>query len=70
VRDLLGIARALYAADHKRGAGAGRLAEIAAAGKDLADALELARMTEPDTVGHRAACGSKLSAGSSGLRMS
>ena len=55
VRDLLGIARALYASEKAAGAGQRKLAQLAAAGRDLTDALELARSTEPDTVGHRAA---------------
>jgi len=56
VRDLLGIARALFAA-WKRDAGVSKpdLTELAAIGKQLNDSLALACRTEPDTVGHRAA---------------
>jgi hypothetical protein len=56
VRDLLGITRALFAA-WKRDAGVSKpdLTELEAVGKQLKDALALARRTECDTVGHRAA---------------
>lgn len=54
VRDLLGIARALYATRKADGAGPAELAALAGGGALLVDALEL-RKTMPDTVGHRAA---------------
>lgn len=56
VRDLLGITRALYAA-WKRDGGISKpdLDELEAIGKKLREALALARKTEPETVGHRAA---------------
>ena len=56
VRDLLGITRALFAA-WKRDAGVSKpdLTELESIGKQLKDALALARRTERDTVGHRAA---------------
>lgn len=55
VRDLLGVARALYSAEKARGAGARRLAELEAVGRDLASALDLARDTPPNSMGQRAA---------------
>lgn len=55
VRDLLGIARAMYAARKREGVPLPVLAELADIGKKLKLALDLARRTEPDTVGHRAA---------------
>lgn len=58
VRDLLGICRALYAAwrEH-RPATENELGELRGIGQDLRAALELARKSKPDTVGHRAAWG-------------
>ena len=55
VRDLLGILRALYAADRARGAGARRLADIRAVALELRRAMELALEHEDGTAGHRAA---------------
>ena len=55
VRDLLGIARAMYAAAKAEGAGERHLAEIAQAGKDLRLALGLARKAKPGALGHRRA---------------
>jgi hypothetical protein len=54
VRDLLAIARGLYAMRRAAGADDSELAKLADAGKHFAEALDLSR-TEPDTVGHRAA---------------
>jgi hypothetical protein len=54
VRDLLGIARALYATRKTAGANTEELARLEHAGKEFADALAMSR-TEADTVGHRAA---------------
>lgn len=54
VRDLLAIARGLYAVRRDAGASEGELARLTEAGKHFAQALELSK-TEPDTVGHRAA---------------
>jgi hypothetical protein len=53
VRDLLGIARAMYAAKKSEGAPAWVLEELRAIGEKLKLALELGR-TAPDTLGHRA----------------
>jgi hypothetical protein len=54
-RDLLGILRALYAADRARGAGARRLADIRAVALELRRATELALEHDAGTAGHRAA---------------
>jgi hypothetical protein len=57
VRDLLGIARALYRAELAGAADAlqrARLARLEEIGHMLRQALELSRV-EPDTIGHRAA---------------
>jgi len=55
VRDLLGIARALYAACKREFASKRDLEELADIGKRLANALRLAKKSGPDTLGHRAA---------------
>jgi hypothetical protein len=55
VRDLLGIVRAMYAAAKREGAPEERLSELVEIGKQLRGATDLARRTEPDTNGHRAA---------------
>jgi hypothetical protein len=55
VRDLLGIARALYAARKREFASRADLDELAAVGKELANALRLAKKSGPDTLAHRAA---------------
>jgi hypothetical protein len=55
VRDLLGIARVMYAARKREGVMGPALEELAEVGKKLKVALDLARRTDPDTVGHRAA---------------
>jgi hypothetical protein len=55
VRDLLGIARALYAAAKAEDAGRRHLEEIATAGRELRRALDLAERTPPGSMGHRAA---------------
>jgi hypothetical protein len=52
---LLGIARALYAAQKREFASQVSLDELAAIGKALANALRLAKKSSPDTLGHRAA---------------
>jgi hypothetical protein len=54
VRDLLGIARALYAAKKSEGAPAWVLEELKAIGEKLKLSLELGRKP-PDSLGHRAA---------------
>lgn len=54
VRDLLGIARALYVVRDNQGALPNELDRIREVSAWLVDALELAR-TAPDTLGHRAA---------------
>lgn len=55
VRDLLGIARALYAAKKREFAAQRELAELSAIGQQLGRALSLAKRSKPDTLGHRAA---------------
>lgn len=55
VRDLLGLVRAIYAAEKLKGTGRVRLATITKVGKDLGIALDLAAESKPGTVGHRAA---------------
>jgi hypothetical protein len=55
VRDLLGIARALYATRKREFASTPELAELAEIGTKLTRALRLARKSSPDTLGHRAA---------------
>lgn len=55
VRDLVGIARAMYAARKRDGAPEPELAELVAIGKKLKHAMDLARRSEPNTLGHRAA---------------
>lgn len=52
---MVGICRALYAAWKKERVGPIELEELAAIGKDLNEALRLARKTEAGTLGHRAA---------------
>jgi hypothetical protein len=54
VRDLLGIARAMYAAAKRQGASAD-VEELAEIGKKLKLALDLAKKAGPDSIGHRAA---------------
>lgn len=54
-RDLLGILRALYAADRARGANERRLRRIRAVAVALRRAMELALEHEAGTPGHRAA---------------
>ncbi|MEI9938398.1 MAG: hypothetical protein WDO69_14345 [Pseudomonadota bacterium] len=54
VRDLLGIARALYVVRDNQGAQPPELDRIREVSAWLVDALELSR-TAPDTLGHRAA---------------
>jgi hypothetical protein len=54
VRDLLGIARALFAARKREFATTPELNELAEIGKKLRAALRLAK-SAPDTLGHRAA---------------
>jgi hypothetical protein len=55
LRDLLGVCRALFAAWKASGQGPIELQELEGIGRDLAAALNLARKTKPNTVGHRAA---------------
>ena len=55
VRDLLGICRALFAARKREHAPKSELEELRDIGSALVKALELARRTQPDTVGHRSA---------------
>lgn len=54
VRDLLGIARALYVVRDNQGAQQAELDRIREVSAWLVDALELSR-TAPDSLGHRAA---------------
>jgi hypothetical protein len=51
VRDLLGIARAMYAVEQD----VARKAELADIGKSLRDAADLARKAPPDSLGGKAA---------------
>lgn len=55
VRDLVGIARALYAARKREFASRTSLEELAVIGKELMNALRLAQKSGPDTLAHRAA---------------
>jgi hypothetical protein len=55
VRDLVGILRALYAADKARGAGERRLVAIEELARELRGAVELALEYAPGTLGHSAA---------------
>ncbi|MFO0553453.1 MAG: hypothetical protein U0271_34035 [Polyangiaceae bacterium] len=55
VRDLLGVVRSMYAAAKQRRASRAELSRIAAVGRELSDAIDLAVTTRPGTVGHRAA---------------
>lgn len=55
VRDLLGILRAMYAADKENGAGALRLAALEDIGRELRRAVDLALEYEPGSLGHAAA---------------
>jgi hypothetical protein len=54
VRDLLGILRALYAADKARGGSERRLSEIRRVALELRRATDLAAEHEPGTVGYHA----------------
>jgi len=54
VRDLIGILRALYAAE-RRGSRARRARDIARVGRELRAAVDLALEHEPGTLGHAAA---------------
>jgi hypothetical protein len=55
VRDLLGILRALYAADKALGASSRRLSAIQAVAMELRKAMDLASEHGPGTLGHSAA---------------
>lgn len=55
VRDLIGILRALYAAEHVARADSRRVREVARIGRELAAAVELATAHGPGTMGHAAA---------------
>lgn len=55
VRDLLGIVRAMYVAARARRASRAELAKIAAVGRELSAAIELAVSSREGTVGSRAA---------------
>ncbi|HEV8246474.1 MAG TPA: hypothetical protein VGP93_11930 [Polyangiaceae bacterium] len=55
VRDLLGIARALYAAWAAEDADDARLTELEALGRELREALALGAKSPPDTMGSRTA---------------
>ena len=55
VRDLVGIVRAMYVAAKLAGAGKNELTRIERVGRDLADALELASRSGPNTIGNSAA---------------
>jgi hypothetical protein len=51
IRDLIGLARLLYAAEQQRGGHPVRLQEIADVGRLLNEALELAVRSRPGTMG-------------------
>ena len=55
MRDLVGIARALYVAWRSQGTSPARLAELRSVGRELRTALKLAAKTDPGTLGHCAA---------------
>jgi hypothetical protein len=55
IRDLLGIARAMYGAAKRAGAPEPELVELKAIGEKLKLSLKLGGRTSPDSVGHRAA---------------
>jgi hypothetical protein len=55
VRDLLGLCRAIYSAKKRAGASPSELRRLAAVGRDLSQAIDLAVSTRVGTVGHRAA---------------
>lgn len=55
VRDLIGVVRAMYAAAKLAEAGRNELLRIERVGRDLSAALELARRSEPGTIGYSAA---------------
>ncbi len=55
VRDLVGIVRTMYVAAKLAGAGKNELTRIERVGRDLADALELASRSGPNTIGYSAA---------------
>jgi hypothetical protein len=55
VRDLIGILRALYAAERSAGRGRRKTREVARVGRELRTAMELAFEHAPGTLGHAAA---------------
>ncbi len=55
LRDLIGVVRSLYAAWKAGGANSLDLEELANIGKDLSEALRLAKRAPANTLGHRAA---------------
>jgi hypothetical protein len=55
VRDLLGIARAMYGARKRQGVSEPELRELEEIGRKFKLALKLAQSTSPDTIGYRAA---------------
>lgn len=55
LRDLIGICRGVYLAWKAQGMGPIELDELASIGRELRAALALAKKTEVNTVGHRAA---------------
>jgi len=55
LRDLLGIARALYVAWCAQGKSPAAIADLRDVGRELNQALKLAAKTEPGTLGHCAA---------------
>ncbi|MEZ4224931.1 MAG: hypothetical protein R3B13_28515 [Polyangiaceae bacterium] len=55
VRDLLGIARAMYVAAQRDSAGSARLERLEKVGVQLRQAIDLALEHEPGTLGHAAA---------------
>ena len=55
LRDLLGLARAIYLAERRGGAPPERLRRIAEVGRDLADAISMAKNAKPNTLAYFAA---------------
>lgn len=57
LRDLLGLARALYATWRKSGQGPIEMEELRSIGEDLREAYQLAQKARPGSQAHRAAWG-------------
>ncbi len=55
LRDVIGVCRCLFLAWKRSGKGPIELEELAGIGRELSQALKLAKTTAPDSLGHRAA---------------